>query len=46
MLGETAIDIKALFEDVIETGRTIALNKKYYTGFLQGVLPSDLKITF
>lgn len=42
MLGEATIDLKPLFEDVIETGRSMALNKKYFNGYLAKSFP-DLK---
>mmetsp|Transcript_30279 Transcript_30279/g.29598 ORF Transcript_30279/g.29598 Transcript_30279/m.29598 type:complete len:175 (-) Transcript_30279:121-645(-) len=46
VIGEVQFDLKPLFEDVIETGKTIAMNRKYYDSYLQGVLPADLKIKF
>lgn len=46
LIGDATFDLKHLFEDVIDTGKTIALNKNYYQSYLQGVLPSETKITF
>ena len=46
LIGDGTIPLKNVFEDVIETGRSIAVNKKYYTNYLQGVLPTDLKLSF
>lgn len=38
--------MKALFEDVIETGRTFQITKKYYNTYLSGVMPRDIILEF
>ena len=46
LIGDATFDLKHLFEDVIETNRSLALNKKYYNSYLKGVLPPDVKLDF
>jgi hypothetical protein len=38
LIGECSINLKPLIEDVIETGKMMSLNKKYYKDYLEGVL--------
>ncbi len=35
MIGEASIDLKYLFEDVVETHRQFSFSKKYYEGYLK-----------
>ena len=46
LIGECCLDLKGLFNDVVETGRSFQLNKKYYNAFLKSVLPKDLELEF
>jgi hypothetical protein len=34
LIGDATLNLKPLIEDVIETGRSISLNKKYYNSYL------------
>jgi Ca2+-dependent lipid-binding protein len=46
LIGDANFDLKYIFEDVVETGRSLALNKKYYTSYLKSKLPPDYKLEF
>ena len=39
LIGEIQIDMRPLFEDVIETGRTMSVNKKYFEQYLNQKWP-------
>jgi hypothetical protein len=40
------LDLKAIFEDVIDTGRTFQITKKYYQQYLQDNMPKEVPLDF
>lgn len=38
LIGEAVLDLKGVFYDVIETGKSFTLNKKYYESFFKNTL--------
>jgi hypothetical protein len=46
LIGEVALDLKYLFNDVIDANGTFSVNKSYYNSFLKEKWGEDLKITF
>jgi hypothetical protein len=46
LIGETALDLKWVFNDVIDANGTFTINKSYYNEFLKEKWGPDLKITF
>ena len=45
MIGEAQLELKALFEDVLESGKQMNLNKKYYDSYLKDHI-GETKIKF
>ena len=41
LIGEACLDMKPLFIDVVETGRTFSINKKYYNSYLKDQMPKE-----
>jgi hypothetical protein len=46
LIGDTTFNLKPIFDDVIETGRTLELSKKYYSSYLQKILPKESQLQF
>jgi Ca2+-dependent lipid-binding protein len=46
LIGEVNLDLKHIFNDVIEAGRTFSLSKKYYNSFLKDHMPADVTLQF
>jgi len=46
IIGECQLDLKPFFADVIETGRSMSITKKYYNDYLKSVLPADQALEF
>jgi hypothetical protein len=46
LIGEVRLDLRPLFEDAIETGRTFQVTKKYYNEYLSQEMPRDVVLEF
>lgn len=45
-IGDASFNLKLLFIDAVETGKPIALSKKYYDGYLREKMGPDAKLEF
>ena len=46
LIGETALDLKPIFTDVIDAGGTFSVNKQYFNSYLKSVWGEKLGIKF
>lgn len=46
LIGEVNLDLKTIFNDVIEAGKTFTLNKKYYNEYLNKHMSADVPLKF
>ena len=46
LIGEANIDLRPLFEDAIETGRTFGIVKDYYESYLKDIMNLDEPLEF